>query len=68
MNVVPYARVRNADFSSARKLKENLDAKIDCLTESDIKDVLLRQQGQSEMVCPNVFSPSQVEMASLFEK
>ena len=30
---VPYARVRDIDFSSARKLKANLDAKIDSIGE-----------------------------------
>ena len=67
MNEVPYARVRN-DFSSAKKLKENLDAKIDCLTESNIEDVFSHQQGQAETRRPNVLSLSQAEMTSLFEK
>ena len=44
VNKVLYARLRNIDFSLAKKLKENLDAKIDCLTESDIKDVFSHQQ------------------------
>lgn len=57
VNKVPYAMVRNIDFSSAKKLKENLDAKIDCLTENNIKDVFSHQQGQAE-----------TEMTSLFEK
>ncbi|XP_068677854.1 uncharacterized protein [Montipora foliosa] len=57
VNEVPYARVRNIDFSSAKKLKENLDAKIDCLSE-----------GQAETGRPNVLSPSQAEMTSLFDK
>ena len=35
VNEVPYSRVRNIDFSLAKRLKENLDAKIDCLTESN---------------------------------
>ena len=67
-NEVPYAKVRNIDFSSAKKLKENLDAKIDCLTESNINDLFSHQQGQEEIGHPNVFSPSQAEMTSLFEK
>ena len=49
VNEVPYARVRNIDFSSAKKLKENLDARIDCLTESNIKDVFSPQQGISNL-------------------
>jgi len=68
VNEVPYARVRDIDFFSAKKLKENLDAKIDGSTESDFKDVFSHQQGQAEIVRPNVLSPSQVEMTSLFEK
>ena len=68
VNEVPYARVRNIDFSSAKKLKENLDAKIDCLTESNIEEVFSHQQGQAETRRPNVLSPSQAEMMSLFEK
>ena len=31
MNEVPYARVKDINFSSAKKLKENLDQKIDNL-------------------------------------
>ena len=68
VNEVPYARVRNIDFSPAKKLKVNLDAKIDCLTESNIEDVFSHQQGQAETRLPNVLSPSQAEMTSLFEK
>jgi len=68
VNEVPYARARDIDFSSAKKPKENLDAKINGLSESDFKDVFSHQQGQGETVRPNVFSPSQVEMTSLFEK
>ena len=68
VNEVPYARVRDIDFSSAKRLKENLDAKIDCLTESNIKDLFSPQQGQAEMGRPDVSSPSQAEMSSLFEK
>lgn len=68
VNEVPYARVRDIDFSSAKKLKENLDAKIDCLTKSNIKDLFSYQQGQAETGRPNVFSPSQAEMTSLFEE
>ena len=40
--------------------------KIDCLTESNIEDVLSHQQGQAETRGPNVVSPSQAEMTSLF--
>ena len=65
---MPYAKVRNIDFSSAKKLKDNLDTKLDCLTESDINDLFSHQQSQEEIGCPNVFSPSQAEMTSLFEK
>ena len=68
VNEVPYARVRDIDFSSATRLKENLDAKIDCLTESNIKDLFSPQQGQAEMGRPDVSSLSQAEMSSLFEK
>ena len=68
VNEVPYSRVRNIDFSLAKKLKENLDAKIDCLTESNVEDVFSPQQGQAELKRPNVPSPSQAEMASLCEK
>lgn len=68
VNEVPYARVRNIDFSLAKKLKENLDAKIDCWTESNIEDVFSHQQGEAETRRPNVLSPSQAEMTSLFEK
>lgn len=68
VNEVPYARVRNIYFSSAKKLRENPDAKIDCLTESSIEDVFSPQQGQAGTEHPNVLSPSQAEMTSLFEK
>ena len=68
MNEVLYARVRDIDFSSAKRLKENLDAKIDCLTESNIKDLLSPQQGQEETGRPDVSSPSQAETSTLFEK
>ncbi|KAL9977234.1 hypothetical protein ACROYT_G014616 [Oculina patagonica] len=68
VNEVLYASIRNIDFSSAKKLKENLDVKIDCLTENDINDVFSHQQGQAEMGRPKDLSLSQAEMTSLFEK
>ena len=49
-------------------MKENLDAKIDCLTESNIKDLFSPQQGQAKMGRLDVSSLSQSEMSSLFEK
>lgn len=69
VNEVPYARIKNIDFTSAKKLKENLDAKIDSLNENNTEDVFLNQgQAKTEMGHPSVLSPSTAEMTSLFEK
>ena len=45
-------------------MKENLDEKIACLTESNINDRFSHQQGQEEIGRPSVFSLSQEEMIS----
>lgn len=36
VNEVPYARVKDIDFTSARKLKENLDCKIDSVDKNEV--------------------------------
>ena len=51
VNEVPCARVRNIDFSSTKKLKENLDAKLNSLTESNMR-IIFASAGSSRNETP----------------
>ena len=64
VNEVPYA----IDFTSAKKLKENLDKKIDSLDEHTASPTVNSSQTLSHIVHPKANSPSAEEMAVLFEK
>ena len=68
VNEVPYARVKDIDFTSSKKLKENLDKKIDSLDEHTASPTVNSSQTLSHVVHPKANSPSAEEMAVLFEK
>ena len=68
VNEVPYARVKDIDFTSAKKLKENLDEKIDSLDEHTASPAVNSSQTLRQVVHPKANSPSAEEMAVLFEK
>ena len=71
MNKVPYARVKDIDFTSAKKLKENLDNKIDSLDEHTTSPTVNSSQTHRQVAHPKANSPSgpsAEEMAVLFEK
>ena len=68
VNEVPYARVKDIDFTSAKKLKENLDNKIDSWDEHTATPMVNSSQTLSQVGQPKGNSPSAEEMAVLFEK
>lgn len=68
VNEVPYARIKDINFSSAKKLKENLDRKIDSLDESDLQ---FPKRNNKQTGCSGKVSasqPTKQEMAHLCEK
>lgn len=67
VNEVPYARVKDIDFSSAKKFKENLDEKIDSLKKNPStpsRNSTLAQDNGSV----SLSFPSKEEMDKLFAK
>ena len=57
VNEVPYARVKDIDFISAKKLKENLDNKIDSLDEHTASPAVNSSQTLRQVVHPKAKSP-----------
>ena len=67
MNEVPYARVKDIDFTSAKKLKENLDSKIDSLPDEVHSRAFSVHSTQQQRHVQRPEVPAQ-EMATLFAK
>lgn len=65
VNEVQYARVKDIDFRSAKKLKENLDEKINSMSENT---TTFERDGMTPNRSSVKVSASREEMSALFEK
>lgn len=70
INKVPYSRIRDVNFSSAKKLKENLDKKIDSLNENRfvLAGKHCNQRERPIKASCSAPTPTKQEMADLFKK
>ena len=68
VNEVQYARVKDIDFRSAKKLKENLDEKINSLSGNMATSQQNSTQQESKILHSKVTTSSTEEMSTLFEK